>query len=59
LIWLSLLSAYVVAILGAGGIAALRFQSLRVGSLATAGIAAVHLTYAIAVLLGLRARPVE
>ena len=57
--WLLLASAYAVAVLGLGILAALRFQSLRVGAVAMAGVVAVHLTYAVALVAALlrRARP--
>jgi len=47
-VWLLLWTAYAVALFGAGVLAALRFQSLRVGALAVIGIVAVHVTYGLA-----------
>jgi glycosyltransferase involved in cell wall biosynthesis len=49
--WLLVWLAYGAAVLGAGALAALRFQSLRVGALAMAGVVAIHLTYAVAVIV--------
>jgi glycosyltransferase involved in cell wall biosynthesis len=46
--WVLLWAAYGAAVLGAGTLATLRFQSLRVGALAMAGVVAVHFTYAVA-----------
>jgi glycosyltransferase involved in cell wall biosynthesis len=48
--WLLIWAAYAAAILVTGGLAALRFQSFRVGALATVGMVAVHLKYAAALL---------
>jgi hypothetical protein len=45
--WVVLWSAYAAVVLATGALAALRFQSLRVGALTTVGIVAVHLTYAV------------
>jgi glycosyltransferase involved in cell wall biosynthesis len=50
--WLALWATYAVALAGAGLLAALRFRSLRVGVLAAVGIAAVHVSYGLAVLRG-------
>ena len=48
--WFVFWAAYAVALLGTGVLAALRFQSLRVGALAVVGIVAVHVTYAASLL---------
>ena len=47
LAWLLLWAAYAVAVFGTGTLAALRFQSLRVGLLTMIGVVAVHVTYAL------------
>ena len=49
-IWLLVWAMYAAALLASGLLSALRFQSIRVGALAIAGIVAVHLTYAAALL---------
>ena len=57
-VWAGLWAAYAVAVLTAGALATLRFQSLRVGALTVVGVVAVHVTYALAVVRGvLRQRP--
>ena len=48
--WGVLWAAYVLAVVGTGLLAALRFQSLAVGGLTMMGIVAVHTTYALALL---------
>ena len=53
LLWLSLWGVYGLAILATGVLAALRFQSLRVGALTVAGVVAVHVVYAGGLLRGL------
>jgi glycosyltransferase involved in cell wall biosynthesis len=53
LIWLSFLLAYATVVAATGLLAALRFHSLRVGTLAAVGVVAVHLTYAVNVLRGI------
>jgi hypothetical protein len=47
LTWLVLWAAYAAAVLATGALAALRFQSLRVGGLTMVGVVAVHVTYAL------------
>jgi hypothetical protein len=47
---------YLVTVLAASLLGALRFRSIRVGALALVGIVAVHLTYAISVVRGLLRR---
>jgi glycosyltransferase involved in cell wall biosynthesis len=47
LTWLVLWAAYAAAVLATGALAALRFQSLRVGALTMVGVIAVHVTYAL------------
>lgn len=54
--WLLLWGAYAVAVLCTALLAALRFQSLRVGLLTSVGIVAVHLTYALTLVRGLFTR---
>jgi glycosyltransferase involved in cell wall biosynthesis len=56
-LWLALWAVYGAAVLISGSLAALRFQSLRVGLLAMVGIVAVHVTYAIGVLRDVLRRP--
>ena len=56
LLWLSLWAVYGVAILATGALAALRFQSLRVGALTVVGVVAVHVVYAGGLLRGLLER---
>jgi glycosyltransferase involved in cell wall biosynthesis len=57
--WLGLWASYAVAVLAAGALAALRFQSVRVGALALVGVVAVHVTYAVAVVRGVLRRTAE
>jgi glycosyltransferase involved in cell wall biosynthesis len=45
--WLVVWGAYAAAVLATGALAALRFQSLRVGALTMVGVVAVHVTYAL------------
>jgi glycosyltransferase involved in cell wall biosynthesis len=47
LVWFALWAAYAAAVLGTGALAALRFQSLRVGGLTAVGVVAVHVSYAL------------
>jgi glycosyltransferase involved in cell wall biosynthesis len=54
--WLLFWGAYAVAVLCTALLAALRFQSLRVGLLTAVGIVAVHLTYALALVRSLFTR---
>ena len=56
LLWLSLWAVYGLAILATGGLAALRFQSFRVGALTVVGVVAVHIVYAGGLLRGLLER---
>jgi glycosyltransferase involved in cell wall biosynthesis len=58
-VWSVLWAAYAVAVLGAGAMAALRFQSLRVGALAAVGIVAAHVTYAVGLVTALFHRTPE
>jgi hypothetical protein len=55
-LWLALWAIYGVAVFVPGSLAALRFQSLRVGLLAMVGIVAVHVVYALGVLRGVLRR---
>jgi glycosyltransferase involved in cell wall biosynthesis len=47
LAWFLLWAAYAAALLGAGVLSTLRFQSVRVGALTMVGVVAVHVTYAL------------
>jgi glycosyltransferase involved in cell wall biosynthesis len=58
-LWLAGWALYAATVLVAGALAALRFQSLRVGALAMAGVVAVHVTYGIALIRGLARRSPE
>jgi glycosyltransferase involved in cell wall biosynthesis len=49
LVWVSLWATYGIAVLAAGALGALRFQSLRVGVLTLVGVVAVHVVYALGV----------
>jgi glycosyltransferase involved in cell wall biosynthesis len=51
-LWLALWFTYAAALVVAGMLATLRFQSIRVGALALVGVVAVHLTYAVATIRG-------
>src|SRR5262249_44691228 len=51
-LWVAVWVAYAAALGVGGALAALRFQSIRVGTLALVGVAAVHFTYAVATVRG-------
>jgi hypothetical protein len=55
-VWLAVWALYGAVVATAGALAGLRFRSLRVGALAAAGVPAVHLTYAVAVVHGVLGR---
>ena len=56
-LWLSLWTAYALAIVAVGTLATLRFRSIRVGALAMVGVVAVHVTYGLAVVRALLRGP--